>query len=90
MNPNDYEKDTAVLGSMLTVHKDFMKYQLSKYLIDYSIKYAIDNGFKYFFGTATNPISRKISLNYGGKILKELTINRNGKDGTITLIMIKI
>jgi hypothetical protein len=88
MNPNDYEKDTAAMSSMLTVHKDFMKTKLSKYLIDHSVKYALDNGFKYVFGTATDPISRKITLDYGGKILKELTINRNGKEGVITLMMV--
>lgn len=70
MNPMDYEKDSAVFGSLLTVHKDYMNFKLSRYLIENSVKYAIDNGFKYVIGTATNPISLKLALGYGGKVLK--------------------
>lgn len=64
---------------MLVVHKDYMKYKLSKTLIENAVRNGVKYGFNYVFGTATNPISLKLALHYGATVLKEMKIVRNGK-----------
>lgn len=90
LNPDDYPVDTALLGSMLAVHKDYMKGRLSKMIIEHGVRQAVADGFQYIFGTATNPISLKISLQYGADIIKDSIITRYGKQGKMTLVRISL
>lgn len=85
-NKQDFPKNTAVLASLLAVHKDHMNEKLTNILIERAIKDGLAYGFKTVIGASTNPISHKISLKLGGKLVKELTITRNGKTAKIYLL----
>jgi hypothetical protein len=86
INKEDYPRNTAALASLLVVHKDHMKEKLSNFIIEKGIIDGIGYGFKSILGGSTNPISRSISLKMGGRLLKELTITRNGKTGKLYLL----
>lgn len=86
ISKEDYPKNTAALSSLLVVHKDYMNEKLSSFIIEKAIADGIKYGFKSILGGSTNPISRSISLKLGGKLLKELTITRNGKTAKLYLL----
>lgn len=74
------------MGSLLVVHKDYMKYNLTSIIVIKAAKEWIKNGFKVMVGGSTNPISLKLSKKYGGKLIQEIKLKRNDKEAPIYLI----
>jgi hypothetical protein len=58
------------MASLFAVRKEYMNQKLGNLLVYYAYPDLVAHGIKYLFGTSTNPISVKLALNFGGKVLK--------------------
>ena len=82
-NKIDYPKNSTLFGSLLAVHKDYMKENLSTYLLDRAIAEWYSYGFKTIAGISTNPISLKVFERFGGKVMGEIRVKRKGKEAIL-------
>jgi hypothetical protein len=70
LNKETYPKNSTLISSLLSVHKDYMKESLSFILALNMAREWAPYGFKHVVGGSTNPFSLKIALKFGAKLKK--------------------
>ena len=82
----DYPKNSAVMGALIVIHKDYMNERLTDILVGKGTVEAMSYGFKSIVTISTNPISLRLVLSAGGKLLKEVDATKHGKTAKIYVL----
>ena len=67
-----------------------MNYKLGHLFVYHAYQEFLEFGIECVLGTSTNPISVKVAVNFGGKVLREEKIKRNGKEATMYLCEMRV